>query len=152
MIKLSDSHSESEDSDSPQSPPSNSHTKALNSMPKSSNYQPNVKTKLLSLKKTSCIDLRLLNLFLFPFLNPTLIVIRLLSMKIVPLYLLIIIHIFFLIITSLLGTPNHLHYLPLHISIIFLFLITLIVTIPPMIPPYKISDNVQNLSSYSTPN
>ena len=38
MIKLSNSRSDSEDSDSPQSPPSNSYTKSLNSKPKSSNY------------------------------------------------------------------------------------------------------------------
>ena len=49
-IKASDSHSDSEDSDSPQSPPSNFHTKSLNPKPKSLNYQPNNKTKLLSLK------------------------------------------------------------------------------------------------------
>ena len=50
MIKLSDSHSDSEDSNSPQSPPSNSHTKSLNPNPKTPNYQPNYKTKLLSSK------------------------------------------------------------------------------------------------------
>ena len=50
MNKSSDSHPDSEDSDSPQSPPSNSHTKSLNPKPKSPNYQPNIKTILLSLK------------------------------------------------------------------------------------------------------
>ena len=50
MIKSSDSHSDSEDSDSPQSPPSNSHTKSLNPKAKSLNYHPNIKTKLRSLK------------------------------------------------------------------------------------------------------
>ena len=50
MIKPSDSHSDSEGSDSPQPPPFNFHTKSLNPKPKSPNYQPNIKTKLLSLK------------------------------------------------------------------------------------------------------
>ena len=50
MTKSSDSHSDSEGSDSPQPPPSNFHTKSLNPKPKSPNYQPNIKTKLLSLK------------------------------------------------------------------------------------------------------
>ena len=50
MNKSSDSHSDSEDSGSPQPPPSNPHTKSSYSKPKSPNYQPNVKTKLVSLK------------------------------------------------------------------------------------------------------
>ena len=50
MIKSSDSHSDSECSDSPQPPPSNFHTKSLNPKLKSPNHQPNIKTKLLSLK------------------------------------------------------------------------------------------------------
>ena len=50
MIKPPDSHSDSEDSDSSQPPPSTSHTKPPHSKPKSSNYQPNIKSKLLSLK------------------------------------------------------------------------------------------------------
>ena len=127
MIESSDSHSDSEDFDSPQSPPSNSHTKSLNSKPKSSNCQPNFKTKLLSLKH---LNLRHRSLPTKPLLE-----IHLLSMTIVHLHLLIIIPILSLIRISLLVTLNHLHYLPLHISIIFLFPMTLIVTIPPMIPP-----------------
>ena len=50
MIKSSDSHSDSEGSDSPQPPPSNFLTKSSNPKPNSPNYQPNIKTKLLSLK------------------------------------------------------------------------------------------------------
>ena len=49
-IKSFDSHSNSGDSGSAQPPPSNSHTKSSDSKPKSPNYQPNIKTKLLSLK------------------------------------------------------------------------------------------------------
>ena len=51
MNKSSDSHSYSEEFDSPQPPPSNSHTKFSYSKPKSPNNQPNNKSsKLLSLK------------------------------------------------------------------------------------------------------
>ena len=50
MIKHSDSHSESENSDSPQPPPSTSYTRPPHSISKSSHYQTNIKSKLLSLK------------------------------------------------------------------------------------------------------
>ena len=53
MIKSSDSHS---DSDSPQSPPSNSHTKSLNPEHKSPNYQPNIKTKHRNLKNENAMQ------------------------------------------------------------------------------------------------
>ena len=50
MNKPPEPHSDSEDSDSPPPPPSTSHTTALPSKSKSFTYQPNIKSKLLSLK------------------------------------------------------------------------------------------------------
>ena len=47
---------------------------------------------------------------------------------------LVIIYVLVLLIFFPLATPNHLHCLPLHSSIILLFLIILIVTIPLLIP------------------
>ena len=54
-----------------------------------------------------------------------------------------------LIILFLLAIPNYLHYLLPHISIIFLFLVILILTIPLMISPQCLAIN-QTLPSYST--
>ena len=50
MNKPPDSHSDSEDSDSSQPPPSTSHVRSPHSKPKSPTYQPNIKSKRLSLK------------------------------------------------------------------------------------------------------
>ena len=50
MINTPEPHSDSEDSDSLQPPPSISHTKSLSPKSKSFTYQPNIKSKLLSLK------------------------------------------------------------------------------------------------------
>ena len=50
MNKPPDSHSDSEDSDSSQPPPSTSHVRSPHSKPKSPTYQPNIKSKCLSLK------------------------------------------------------------------------------------------------------
>ena len=49
-------------------------------------------------------------------------------------------------------SPNHLHYLPLHISIILLYLMTIIVTIPLTISHPQCMAINENLSSYSTTN
>ena len=69
MIKNSEPHSESEDSDSPQPPPPNSQNPTPKS--KSFTYQPNIKSKLFSLKiKISCIASLLHNLFLLPMFLP----------------------------------------------------------------------------------
>ena len=48
-----------------------------------------------------------------------------------------------------LATPNYPHCLPLHISIILLFLMILIVTIPLMIPPYTMYGNQPKLTLVS---
>ena len=56
MIKPPDSQSDSEDSDSPQLPPSTSHTRSPPSKSKSSTYQPNIESNLLSLKNKNIID------------------------------------------------------------------------------------------------
>ena len=55
MNKPSDSHSCSEVCDSPQPPPSTSHTKSPHLEPKSSNYQPTIKSKLLSVKNKNIV-------------------------------------------------------------------------------------------------
>ena len=56
MIKPPDPHSDSEDSDSRPPPLSTSHTKSLSSKSKSFIYQPNIKSKLLSLKNKTIMQ------------------------------------------------------------------------------------------------
>ena len=109
MIKSSDSHSGSGASDSPQPPLSNSHIKPSYSKPKSPNYQPKNKSKLLSLKNKNRMQrsspTKLLHSS-YPISNTPPV------LKIVHLHLLFLIYIVILIIVFLLATLNHLHYLP----------------------------------------
>ena len=136
MNKPPDSHSDSEDSDSSQPPPSTSHVRSPHSKPKSPTYQPNIKSKRLSLKikmrrtsprkplSTSNISPSYPISITPPVLEngtppppPPNYNLHINPQNNFPL-----------------ATPNYPHYLPLYISIILLFLMILIVTIPLMVP------------------
>ena len=151
-IKSSNSQSKSDDSDSPHSPLAKTHTISSSPKPRPPKYHTNTKTKLLNLKnKTPMqrsspnsspikpLSSSVLHSLPIDHHNP-------LTPKIFHPTSKNLILTFSLIIIFLLDLPKNLHYLLPYICIILLLLMTPIVIIRPMIPPYITSDNLLNFN------
>ena len=142
MLKSSNSHSESDNSDSPLSPLAKTHISSSSPKPRPPNFHTNIKIKILNFKKKpQCQDL----LLILPQSNPFLLLFFILLLlikhnpstpKIFHPLLQFIILTFSLIIIFLLDPLKYLHYLLLYIYIILLLLMTPIVIILLPIPPY----------------